>query len=141
MKIKDVMTRNVESISPDATIESAARRMRDKDIGVLTVKTDDSLIGILTDRDIVLRSTAEGEDPASKNIAKIMNFEIESCYENDDIERAVEIMEKYKVRRLPVLNRTEKLVGIISLSDMMAHGIKAQACDAFEKLSETSQWK
>jgi CBS domain-containing protein len=118
MQLKDVMTRNVEVIEPDATLEDAASRMDALDIGPLPVCENDRLIGMITDRDITVRSTALGQDPKTTHVREAMSKDVLYCHEDDDVGEAIRLMETNQVRRLPVLNREDRLVGIISIGDL-----------------------
>jgi len=119
IQVKKVMTTNVETTRPDAMIKEAARRMRTRDIGSLPVIEDHRIIGMLTDRDITIGGTAEGKDPNRTTVRDILpRQEIVSCFEDQEIHEAAKMMEEHEVRRLPVLNRDNQLVGILSLSDL-----------------------
>lgn len=119
MQICDIMTQGVECIRPDASIEEAACKMRDLDIGVLPVcGHDDRLAGMITDRDIAIRGVAEGKDPRSAKISDVMTPEIVYCFEDQDVSEAAQVMEERQVRRIVVLNRDKRLVGIVSLGDL-----------------------
>jgi len=115
-KLKDVMSREVKVISPDRTIQEAARRMRDGDFGMMPVGQDDCVIGTISDRDIAIRAVAEGRDAATK-VRDVMSEGIAWAYEDDSVEKAALIMSERQVRRLPVLDRDNRLVGIVALGD------------------------
>lgn len=121
MQLKDVMTKDVEVIEADATLADAARVMRDEDIGVLPVLDGQKLIGMITDRDIVIRAVAEGMDPASTLAAEFVTRDVVYGFEDQEIEEAAEIMGKKQIRRLIVLNHEERVVGIVSLGDLAAN--------------------
>ena len=118
MQVKEVMTRGVECVSPDATLQEAAHKMKDLDVGPLPVCDADRLAGMLTDRDIVVRAVAEGRDPRSARVREAMSEGIDYCFEDDDLEQAARLMRQRQVRRLVVLNRDKRLVGIVSLGDL-----------------------
>ena len=118
MKIKDVMTRGVEVVRPDASLKDAALKMKTLDVGPLPVVDGDRLVGFVTDRDIVIRGTAEGRDPATTRVREVMTDEVHLCYEDDDVTKAVRLMEAHNIRRVPVLDREQRLVGILSLGDL-----------------------
>ena len=118
MQVKDVMTRGAECVSPDATLQEAARKMKDLDVGPLPVCDNDRLAGMLTDRDIVVRAVAEGRDPRSARVREAMSEGIDYCFEDDDVGQAAGLMRRRQVRRLAVLNRDKRLVGIVSLGDL-----------------------
>ena len=118
MKIRDILTKNPEVIHPDATICEAARMMKQHDIGMLPVCDGDRLVGSLTDRDLTIRAIADGADPLKTKVREMMTSKIHYCFEDDALEDAARIMEDQQIRRLPVLNREKRLVGIISLGDL-----------------------
>jgi CBS domain-containing protein len=113
------MTAGVECTTPSATLREAARMMRDLNIGPLPVCGDnDRLVGIITDRDIAIRAVAEGDDPDVTPVSAVMTPKIIYCYEDQDVDEAAHMMEGNQVRRLVVLNRDKRLVGIVSLGDL-----------------------
>lgn len=118
MKVSDVMTRAVDVIHPDATLDEAAERMKRLDIGPLPVCEGDKLLGIITDRDITVRATAESRDPATTRVSEIMTPEVVFTYDDEDLKEATKLMQEHQLRRLVVLNREKKLVGIVSLGDL-----------------------
>jgi CBS domain-containing protein len=137
MKIIEIMTREPELISPDASIKDAAKRMKDEDIGALPVGENDRLIGMVTDRDIALRGVAEGRAPETTPVRDVMSEKILWSYEDDDIEAAAQHMAEHQVRRLPVLNRSKRLTGIVSLGDLAQTGDECEKT-ALEGVSEPS---
>lgn len=118
MKIKDIMTDKPEFITPETTLRQAAQKMRDCDCGYLPVGENDRLVGAVTDRDITIRATAEGRDPDTTMVREIMTPRIISCFENDDVSEAARVMEQAQIRRLVILNRNKRMVGVISLGDI-----------------------
>jgi CBS domain-containing protein len=118
MLLRDVMTRHVEVIHPDATLREAAQKMKTLDVGPVPVCDGERLVGMLTDRDITIRATAEGRDPNSTRARDVMTPEITYCFEDQDVREAARIMEERQIRRLVVLNRDKRLVGIVSLGDL-----------------------
>lgn len=116
-KVSDVMTRDVHLASPDQTIREAAAEMAKADIGSLPVGENDRLIGMITDRDIVLRAVAKGRD-AKTHVRDVMSDHIQYCFDDEDVSSAAENMATLGVRRLPVLNRNKRLVGIVTLSNI-----------------------
>jgi CBS domain-containing protein len=118
MNVSEVMTDEVYIASPDETVQSAAQTMADLDTGVLPVGENDRLVGVLTDRDITVRLVAEGRDATSTLVKDVMSPQVCYCFEDEDIEDAALKMADWQVRRLPVLNRDKRLVGIISIGDM-----------------------
>jgi CBS domain-containing protein len=117
MKVREAMTPDVCLATPDQTICDAAKAMAQIDAGSLPVEQDDRLVGVITDRDIAIRAVAEGKSPNTK-VRDVMSNEVLYCFEDQDIDEVVRNMGAVKVRRLPVLNRQKRLVGIISLGDL-----------------------
>ena len=117
MNIRDVMTPNPRTVTPDDTIQSAARIMRDEDTGAIPVVENGRLVGIVTDRDIVVRAVAEGRDVWTK-IGDVMTTEVYSARENDFVFEAIRLMGEKQVRRVPIINETGELVGIIAMADV-----------------------
>ena len=134
MRICDCMTSEVRIASPDQTIREAAKIMADIDAGVLPVGENDRLVGIITDRDIAIRGVAEGKGPDAE-VREIMSKEVKYCFEDEDIDDVLENMGDLQVRRLPVLSREKRLVGIVSLGDLAGN----EAEEAGEALSSISR--
>jgi len=118
MKVREVMHRGATWVTPDATVAEIARKMLEEDIGALPVGENDRLIGIVTDRDIVCRGLVDGGDPCGIRARDIMSKGVVFCREEDELEQAVDVMEKRKLRRLPVLDAARRMVGILSLGDV-----------------------
>ena len=135
-QLKDVMTRDVKVISPDSTIREAAKAMLEGDFGMLPVGENDRLVGAISDRDIAVRGVAEGKDPNAK-VREVMSEGITWVYEDDSVEDAARIMSERQVRRLPVINRAKRLVGIVALGDFAVDSSDIEP--AAEALSEISQ--
>src|SRR5690348_11223371 len=122
MRVFDVMTKGAECVRPEATVQQAAGRMKALDVGALPVcGADDRLAGMLTDRDITLRSVAEGHDPRADRVMDVMSPGIVYCFDDQDVTEAADLMREKQIRRLPVLNRDKRLVGIVSLGDLAVH--------------------
>jgi CBS domain-containing protein len=121
LQVKDVMTPQAEVISPDATTEEAASLMKTLDIGVLPVCDEEGLVGVLTDRDLVVRVMAATRDPKAVLVGEAMTPSVVYCFEDDDVEHAAAVMAGQQIRRLPVLDRNRKLVGIVSVGDIAVH--------------------
>jgi CBS domain-containing protein len=137
MNIKEIMTTNVEIIRPDISVMEAASKMKSLDCGILPVYENDRLIGMITDRDIAIRSTAEGHDPKSDMVRDVMTKKVVYCYEDDSIEAVAKIMEENQIRRLIVLTRNKRLAGICSLGDLaVASHNKKLSGEVLEKVSE-----
>ena len=117
MKVCDCMSRDVQVASPKQSIRDAAKIMAKIDAGVLPVGENDRLVGVITDRDIAIRAVAAGKAPTTK-VGDVMSHEVLYCFEDEDLEDIAQNMAEMKVRRLPVVNREKRLVGIISLGDL-----------------------
>jgi CBS domain-containing protein len=120
MRVEEIMTEDVETVSSDVNLMVAAERMRARDIGFLPVVDDDEVVGVLTDRDIILRGLGEGRDPQLTPVGAIMTRAVLWCYEEDVLTDAAKLMEEYQVRRLLVLDGRKRFVGIVSLDDLAA---------------------
>jgi CBS domain-containing protein len=137
MQVQEIMTREVDVIGPNATVRDAACRMRDENIGALPVGENDRLIGMVTDRDIVVRAVTQDRPPGNMSVRDVMSEHIYYCFEDDDVDRAAQVMAEHQVRRLPVLNRDKRLVGIVALADLGRSGGDT-AKEALEGVSEPS---
>lgn len=135
MRVAEAMTRNVQLASPDQSIADAAKLMADCDCGVLPVQENDRLVGMITDRDIVVRALARGMD-SSTRIRDVMSSEVKYCYEDDDLDEVAINMGDLQVRRLPVLSRDKRLVGIVSLGDISVSADTEPTADALAAISE-----
>jgi CBS domain-containing protein len=135
MQIRQVMTEDVDFVAPETQVLEIARRMRDADIGSTPVVEHDRLIGIVTDRDIVLRVVAEGADPRSATARAAMSPKILYCFDDQTVDEVLENMGHNQVRRLPVVNRDKRLVGVVSLGDL----VKASEVKAGAALHDISQ--
>lgn len=118
MKIREMMTKGTHTVTPDTPVAQVAGVMRLHDIGVVPVVENGRIVGMLTDRDIVLQVVADGADPRQKLVRDVMSVGSISIFEDQDVDEAVDLMQKYQVRRLPVLDHQSRLVGIISLGDL-----------------------
>lgn len=136
MRVSEVMTRNVECTRLKATLRQAAERMKELDVGVLPVCENDRLVGVLTDRDITVRCVADGRDPRTESVSAVMSPLAYYCDEDSDVADAAELMREKQVRRLPVLDREKRLVGIVALGDLAAEdGAEQLAGYALEGIS------
>lgn len=137
MRISEVMTRGVECARPSATLQEVARRMKVLNVGVMPVCDNDRLVGMVTDRDITVRGTAEGCDPRETYVDDIMTPGIVYCFDDQLVSEATRMMEEKQIRRLPVLNRAKRLVGIVSLGDLAVEtGDEELVGHALEEISE-----
>jgi CBS domain-containing protein len=134
MKIREAMTPDVRVANPDETIQQAARLMASLDAGVLPVGENDRLVGMITDRDIAIRAIAEGKGPDAK-VRDVMTKDVKYCYEDQDVNEVTRDMADLQVRRLPVLNRDKRLVGIVSLGDIAISPDNERAADALSGIS------
>ena len=131
MKIKEILTYEPHCISPDATLVEAAEDMKTLDVGILPVCEDGELIGAVTDRDIAIRGVAGGCNPKTTTIREVMSPIVVYCFEDQDVREAAELMEKNRIRRLPILNRQQDVIGIISLGDL---AIRTQDTDLASRI-------
>ncbi|WP_449222021.1 CBS domain-containing protein [Tistrella mobilis] len=116
MQVQELMSRNVQLATPDESLRAVAERMADCDIGYMPVGENDRLIGAVTDRDIAIRGVGAGRDGSAK-VAEVMTRDVKYCYEDEDVEHVVQNMGDIQLRRIPVMNRQERLVGVLSLAD------------------------
>ena len=135
MKISECMTRDVELANPDMSLRDAARLMARCDSGALPVGENDRLVGMLTDRDIAVRAVAQGKGPDAR-VREAMTPEVRYCFEDEDLDEVVRSMGEDKVRRLPVMSRDKRLVGIVSFGDVALYGDSGQTDAAAAAVSE-----
>lgn len=136
MKIRQMMTRGTHSVSPETPVIEAAGLMRLHDIGVVPVLEQNRVVGMLTDRDIVLQVVADGHDPRKTLVRDVMSTGSITVSENDDVDEAVTLMRKYQVRRLPVLDAGGRLTGIVSLGDIAVDVHAGLSGEALKEVSE-----
>jgi CBS domain-containing protein len=137
MNVKDIMTRDVEVVHPDDPIKEAAQRMRDRDIGFLPVCDGDRLVGVVTDRDLILRGLAEGTDPSTSVGRDLMTSPVVWCFDDQNLKEAAALMEAHQIRRVAVLRREDKrLVGVLSLGDIARSSTKKISGEVLESVSE-----
>jgi CBS domain-containing protein len=137
MQIKAIMTPEVDLIDPETSVRAVAQKMRDDDVGAVPVAENDRLVGMVTDRDIVLRAIAEGADVGSCTARQVMSPNILYCFDDQSPEEVLRYMSENQVRRLPVLNRAKYLVGMVSLGDLAQHSPAEQAGEALRGISKT----
>ena len=137
MLVQEIMTCNAETIDADATLIQAAQKMKQLEVGALPVWDSGQLAGMITDRDIAIRGTAKGMDPATTCVDEIMSPQVYYCFQDDDIHEAAEMMEEKSIHRLLVLDENDEPVGFVSLADF---AVKCQderlAWEILEKISE-----
>lgn len=142
MELREIMTTNVEVVGASESLEHAAIKMRDLDVGLIPVCDGEKLRGVLTDRDITIRATANGRDPKKTKVADVMSGDIAYCLEDQEIDEAVVLMEARQLRRLPILNREKNLVGIVSLGDIAIHlGDRDLTGESLEEISKPTESK
>jgi CBS domain-containing protein len=135
MDVASIMSRDVKVISPEGTLREAATLMKKIDAGVLPVAEHDKLVGMITDRDIAVRGLAEGKGPNDK-VRDAMSPEVKYCFEDEDIKHVANNMAELQVRRLPVMNRQKRLVGILSLGDLATQGSLPKTATALHGISQ-----
>jgi CBS domain-containing protein len=118
MLIREIMTEQVEFVTPNETLRQAALKMRDSGVGPLPVCESEAVIGMVTDRDITIRAVAEGLNPETTTVRDVMSGELICCYDDQEVEVAAHLMQSQQIRRVLVLNRDRRLVGIVSLGDL-----------------------
>lgn len=126
MIVKDCMTKKVELGTPDMTLREAALKMRDGDFGMLPIQKNDRLVGMITDRDIAVRCVAEGGDAKKLKVGEVMTEKVLYCFEDQSLDEVAKNLGENKIRRLPVINREKRLVGILALSDLAKSHINPQ---------------
>jgi CBS domain-containing protein len=142
MELRDIMTRDVEVVDGNASLKEAATKMKKLDVGLIPVCDGDRLKGLLTDRDITIRATANGRDPSKTKVNEVMSTDIAYCLEDQAVDEAVILMEARQIRRLPILNQDKQLVGIVSLADIAVHvGDRDLTGETLEEISEPAEPK
>ncbi|MDH4567559.1 CBS domain-containing protein [Pseudomonas sp. BN414] len=119
MRISEIMTRNVQTTTPERTLREVASLMESIDSGAILVHEGDRLVGMVTDRDIALRGVAAGLG-ADTPVRQVMSGDVRYCFEDEDVQHVAENMAQIQLRRLPVLNREKRLVGVVSLGNIAA---------------------
>lgn len=128
MQVKDIMSKKPEFLPPTATLTEAARKMVQLDCGFLPIGENDRLIGALTDRDIIIRALANGKDPNKTTIKEVMSDGIQFCLDTDDLNKVAKQMEELQIRRLVVLNKDKRMVGIVALGDLATKSKNPMLC-------------
>lgn len=118
MKVQDLMTKDVTTILPTASLKQAARKMRDLDIGYLPIVLDGKLLGAITDRDITCFAVAIDRNADKTEVQRCMTRDLVTCYEDGEISQAAQLMEEHHVRRIPVMHRDNTLAGILTVDDI-----------------------
>jgi len=138
MRIAEVMTRNVKVIGPERSVREAARLMDNLNVGSLPVCDGERLVGMITDRDITVRATAVGEDPDQTQVKEIMTDDVRWCFEDDEVNDVVRTMGDVQIRRVPVVDRAKRLVGIVALGDLATDRAEGTE-EALRNISEPSE--
>jgi CBS domain-containing protein len=138
MKVNEVMTNQVRVVGPDHSIREAARLMDELNVGVLPVCDGERLLGIITDRDITVRATAVGKDPDKVRVREIMTEDVRWCFEDEAVEDVAQMMGDVQIRRIPVVDRNKRLVGIVALGDLATDRARG-ADEALRRISEPSE--
>ena len=135
MKVKEAMHKGVEWVDPSTPLRKIAQLMREHDIGSIPIGDNDRLIGIVTDRDIVLRGLAEGQDLGKLTARDVMTKGVLYCREDEDLDDAARTMELKQVRRLPVINKQKRMVGILALGDISSACEQEQSGEVLQAVS------
>jgi len=138
MLVREIMTTEVHMLSPGDSIQKAACRMRDEEIGSLPVSSGDRLVGYITDRDIAVRGVAAGKELKAP-VSEVMTDRMLYCFEDEEVEAVADNMARNQVRRLPVLTRAKRLCGIVSLGDLATRGGEEAAENALSEISEPAR--
>ena len=135
-KIREVMTREVTTVSPDARLSEVARIMRDEDIGSVPVAQGNELLGMITDRDIVIRAVADGDGLDQRTAADVMTSGVQCCREDQNVGDVLKDMGDQQIRRLPVVDDEKRLVGIVSIGDLSREAKPKQVGKSLEDISQ-----
>lgn len=139
MKIREIMTPDVQCIGPDEVLVEAAALMRQLDVGALPVCDKDNVIGMITDRDITIRAVAAGRDPSRTCVRDVMSPGIIYVLDEQELDDAIRVMEQHQVRRAPVMTRERVLVGIVSLGDIAVDANMALSAEALKEVSRPAE--
>jgi CBS domain-containing protein len=139
MKIREIMTPDAQCVRPDETLVDAALLMRQLDVGVLPVCDGDDLVGMITDRDIAIRAVADSRHPATTMVREVMTPGTVTVFEDQDVNEAVHLMEEHQIRRAPVINHEDRLVGIVSLGDIAVDASAALSGEALKRVSQPAE--
>lgn len=139
MLVKECMTKQVEIGNPSMSLQEAAQKMRAGDFGILPIGENDRLVGMITDRDITIRGTAEGKDSNKVQVRELMSKNVLYCYEDQTLDEVTKNLGDNQIRRLPVLNRQKRLVGILSLGDLAQSNANPEKVeDALTRISKNA---
>jgi len=134
-KVRDAMTQHPSTLAPDATIVEAARAMRDEDAGIMPVVEGDRLEGVITDRDIVVRTVADGKNPEEIRVRDVMSERLVTIDPDQDIDEAMRLMAEHQVRRLPVCEEDGRIVGVLAQADVARKGDDSRTGETVEQIS------
>jgi CBS domain-containing protein len=134
--VRDVMTKNPRAVEPSTTLVDAARNMRDENVGPLPIVDDGRVVGMLTDRDIVVRAIAEGRDPSSTTVGEIASRELVTVDPDQSLDEAARLMAQHQVRRLPVVEEDGRLAGIVAQADVATAGDDSLTGEVVERISQ-----
>jgi CBS domain-containing protein len=139
MKISEVMSRDVQTVLPDDTVQKAAKMMGDLDVGVLPVCDGKNLLGMITDRDIAVRATSTGKSPQECRVRDTMSQGVDYCFDDEDVETVSRKMGERQIRRMPVINHDKHLVGIVALGDIATSSGERTSGETLRDVSESSK--
>jgi CBS domain-containing protein len=135
MRVGEAMSMDVQVVRPDQSIQEAAKTMSEMDLGMLPVGENDRLVGMITDRDIAIKAVAENKGP-STIVREVMTKDVKFCFDDEDVKHVAQNMGEQQVRRLPVVDREKRLVGILALGDLATQGGAQPAAQALERISQ-----
>lgn len=140
MFVKEIMTKDVGGLIPEATLKEAAHKMESLGVGFLPICNGERLVGVITDRDIAVRAIAKGKNPDTSIVKDFMTPKVYWSFENENINKAAAVMKKKKIRRLVVLNKDKLLTGVVSLGDIAVYAGKGSAaCKILKEVSRPAQ--
>lgn len=140
IQISDIMTRNVRSVRPDDSLQRAAQAMDELNVGALPVLDGQNLIGMVTDRDITVRGVASDMSAASTPVSEVMSGNVQYCFEDEQIDDVMDKMRDVQIRRVPVMDRNNRLIGMVSLGDLATKtSADAEVKDTLEDISSPSE--
>ena len=137
--VRDIMTKDVQTVTPETTLREATQILKNRDIGSVPVVEGRKVVGVITDRDIAIRGVAEGLDPASTKASEAMSKEVVAVQETDDLQEAERIMHDQQIRRLPVINEQNELVGYLAMAKVARTESPAQTGKVIQGVSQPSK--
>jgi CBS domain-containing protein len=136
-KVREVMTDNPRCVTPDTLVSEAARLMKSEDVGSLPILEGEKVTGVITDRDIVIRAVAEEKDPRGMPVREVASRELVTIRPDEDLSEALKLMASYQVRRLPVVDEDNTLVGVLAQADIAMEGKEKDFAHMVEDISRT----